>query len=198
MAKPIVLTYKDKVSSFPFSKVDRKKLYATRKRIVLDRHNEPCLRAELMADGSTLVLSGMTGQAYFDEDGKWIPNSELVGLDADGKPLEKSPSTLGEPQELIGPVPPEELLDMAIYAVYRLDDQGADQDLRHALERGGIFRFAFNYRPDYHAETAYLVANDAAWFGLVGIRNEPEWCELQKPAMDTIDEVEDELDFEMF
>ncbi len=201
MAKPIVLSYRDKVSSFPFQKLDRKKLYATRRRMVLDRDGEPCLRAELMADGSTLIRPGMTGQAYFDDSGRWIPNSDLVGLDGDGHPLQKHPSTLGQAQQLQGPVAPEEVLDMAVYAVYRLDCEGADPELKEAVDGGDIFRFAFNYRPDYHAETAYLVGNDDGWFALVGLRNEPVWCELEKPEVDLSaeqDDDTDDLDFEMF
>jgi len=95
MAKPIIINYDGESASFQHSKVDRSKLYGSRKRLSLDPSGETCQRCELSDDGSTLIISGMTSQGYFDDDTNWIPNKELVGMDFNGTVLEKAPATLG-------------------------------------------------------------------------------------------------------
>lgn len=147
-----------------------------------------------------LVTSGMTGQGYFDATGRWVQTSELVGLDADGMPVEKHPSTLGAAQALTE-VEPDALLNAAVTTVYMLDADEVDDALQARLDEGGVFQFAFNMRADYHVETAFLVANDQGTFALLGDRFETPWCTPEQPAVpddDDADDDTDELDFEMF
>lgn len=200
MAKPIVVQWKGVQSSFKLEKLDRQKLYGKRQRQVLDPSGERCERAELSRDGSLLIRSGMSAQGYFDGEGQWIPNRELVGLDAEGNPVPLVNSTLGAEQPLAGPVNPTELLDLAVRAVYVLRPETLDPDLQKRLLAGEIFRFNFNYRADYEAETAFLVGNKSGFFALVGSPAPSSWCELEAVAQETFDEGEsdDELDFEMF
>jgi hypothetical protein len=199
MAKPIVLNWKGVQSSFALEKLDRSKLYGRRQRQVLDPDDKRCERAELTRDGALLVRSGMTAQAYFDEEGHWVPNRDLVGLDPDGNPVELAPSTLGVEQPLEGPVSPNEVLDLCTRSVYVLSPDGLDPELEKRLLAGEVFRFPFNYRNDYNTETAYLVANGSGFFALVGNPAASEWCELQTVAQETFeDAADDELDFEMF
>jgi hypothetical protein len=199
MARTIVVSLDGKESSFGFAKLDRKKLYASRKRIPLDNDGEPCQRASLTDDGSMLVASGMTGQAYFDGTGRWVQNSELVGVDAEGNTVDKQPSTLGTPQPLTE-VEPNALLDAAITTVYMLDTDEIDGALQSQLDDGKLFRFAFNMRADFHLETAYLLSNEHGTFVLLGDTYAVPWCTLDQPVMplDDDDDDDDELDFEMF
>ncbi len=199
MARTIVVSLDGKESSFAFSRLDRKKLYATRKRIPLDTDGEPCQRATLTDDGSMLVVSGMTGQGYFDETGRWIQSGELVGLDAEGNAVEKQPSTLGTVQPLTE-VEPEALLDAAVDTVYMLDPDEVDGELQNQLDDGKIYRFAFNMRADYHLETAYILSNDNGTFVLLGDTYDVPWCTLDAPVMPIDDDEgdDDDLDFEMF
>ena len=101
MAKPIVLTYEGVQSSFDHAKLDRARLYGARKRIPLDQDGQTCVKAALTIDGLYLLQSGMTAQGYFDENGRWLQRSQLVGLDPDGHPLELKPSTLGVAVEAV-------------------------------------------------------------------------------------------------
>ncbi len=200
MARSIVVSLEGKESTFAFSRLDRKKLYPTKKRIPLDSDGEACQRATLTDDGSMLVTPGMTGQGYFDQGGRWVETSELVGLDAEGNAVEKQPSTLGVAQTLTE-VEPEALLDAAVTTVYMLDPDEIDGDLKGKLDEGAIFRFAFNMRADYHIETAYLLSNDYGTFVLLGDTYDVPWCTLDAPVIPFDDEDEgddDELDFEMF
>jgi len=199
MAKQIVVQHEGKTSSFRFSKLDRAKLYGKRRRLHLDPNEKPCTRAQLTRDGSLLVRSGMLAQGYFNFIGEWAPQKTLVGIDGAGRAVEKVPSTLGEEQTLEGPLSSEELLDLHVLTVYALEGDDVDADLTKSLNQGSIFRFKFNYRADYHAEIAYLVANKEGFFCLVGSPTISQWCELGQIVTETFEEeTEDELDFEMF
>lgn len=201
MAKPIIVSLGGVESRFDHEKLDRSKLYGRRQRQVLDPHGKKCERAELTRDGTLLIRSGMTAQGYFDEAGTWIPNSKLVGLDADGKPVSQIPSTLGECQKLVGPVAPDELLDLAVRAIYVLAAEQLDPKLEAELKAGKSYKFTFCYRPGYEAETAFLVGNPSGYFALVGTPAETVWCELATVAAVEVTEDaadDDELDFEMF
>ncbi len=201
MASNIIVQIGSDKSVFSLRKLERAKLYGKRRRLNLDLDGQPCTRAELTHDGSLLIKSGMTSQGYFDEERNWIPRSELVGIDAKGKLVEKVPSTLGVAQDLEGPVPVEEILDLSITSVYMLDAVEVAPSLTEALDQGDTFRFQFNYRADYHAECAYLVKNSTGMFVLVGSPTTPQWCELERVAVDTGEDesiLDDDLDFDMF
>jgi hypothetical protein len=202
MARTIAVTYRGEDSSFDFLKLDRSKLYGSRRRLVLDRDGEPCRRAELTEDGFTLIQAGMTAQGYFDEDNRWVPTSELIGLDAEGMPAPRFPRTLGVPQLLRGPVQPEAVLDCRIQSVYVLSASDMSEALAEALMEGEIFEFPFGYRTDHHQQVGFLVANDEGVFALVGDPAPPQWCELAGPVVDFVADEEaglgSDLDFEMF
>ena len=184
MAKPIVVSHQGMVSSFQLSKLERQKLYGARRRIPVDGAGEPCSRAALTDDGAVLITAGMTAQGWFDPDGRQVESREIAARDSEGNPLEPVPSTLGEVQQLEGPVPATEVLDLAITAVYGLmpESQAA------SLQEGSIWRFSFNYRPDYRAETGYLLANDEGVFALVGVPACPRFLEPNAPPPPEEDE----------
>jgi hypothetical protein len=199
VARSIIVSLQGKPSTFGYSRVTRKQLYASRKRVPLDAVGQPCQRAELSDDGSMLIVSGMAGQGYFAEDGRWVTTDELVGLGPDGKEVPLQPSTLDKPQAL-QEVEPEALFDSSAETVYALDPEAIDGALQKALAAGKLFRFDFNPRGEYN-KTAILLANDQGTFAIVGDRLQIPWCELEKPAVDLgdADEGDDgELDFEMF
>lgn len=200
MARVISVSLDGVESSFGFKAVDRSALYGKRRRVALDRSGEPCSRASLLQDGSMLLRSGMTGQGYFLSDGTFLKQSDLEGFDAGGRPLEKVASTLGVPQPLEGPLDPSAVLNLRVETVYALDADTVSDDLLARLDAGGVYRFSFNFRDDYRAETAILLANDSGVFALIGIPVAYEWSELRAvaelPAVD--DDSDDDLDFEMF
>ena len=201
MAKPIVVSYKGSESRLDFVKLSRSKLYGRRRRIVQDLEGRPCRRAQLTDDGDLLLLGGMTAQGYFTASGRPVERSEMVGMNAEGEIVPKQPSTLGSVQELEGPVPPEEVLDLQVQSVYILEPQEIAPELLEALEAGKIFRCPFNYYADYHAETAFLLANKEGLFALIGSPTQSVWCEPEALPEETFEESEleeDDLDFEMF
>jgi hypothetical protein len=199
VARSIIVTLQGKPSTFGYSRVTRKQLYASRKRVPLDAKGQPCQRAELSDDGSMLIVSGMAGQGYFAEDGRWVTTDELVSIGPDGKEVPPQPSTLDVPQALTE-VEPEALLDSTAEVVYALEPEALDPGLGKALVAGKLYRFDFNPRGEL-TKSAFLLANDQGTFAIVGDRLLVPWSELEKPAveLDDADEGDDgELDFEMF
>ena len=200
MARSIVVSLKGVESSFGFKAVDRNSLYGKRRRVPLDSSGGICTRASLLEDGSLLLRSGMTGQAYFLPDGTSLKQSELEAFDFDGSPLEKVPSTVGVSQELHGPVNAQDVLDLRVKTIYALLPEEVSSDLQTSVDAGDIYKFSFNYRDDYQAETGYLVSNDSGIYALIGDAVSYEWSKLELvtelPAVDQ--DEDDDLDFEMF
>lgn len=198
MARTIAVSLDGQESAFGFASVDRSALYGRRRRMPLDAEGNPCSRASILDDGSLLLRSGMTGQGYFLEDGTMLKQAELEGFDETGKPLEKVPSTLGVPQPLEGPVDPSDVLDLRVETVYALEPEQISDTLRTRLEAGDVYRFAFNYRDDYRAETGMLLSNDNGIFALIGIPVHYDWVSLAVAAdLPSVDEdSDDDLDFE--
>ena len=199
MARSIVLTLGGAESHFNFRKLERKKLYGSRRRISLDAGGEACRRAALAEDGLFLVQSGMSAQGYFTDENSWVPNSELVGI-CDGRVVEKLPSTLNEAHPLQN-CTPQMVLDHRLSTIYMLDVQNIDALLEKALDGGEVFTFPFNYQADFRTETGFVLKNDEGIFVLVGVEAKPEWLESGTPpplGEEDESEMDDELDFEMF
>lgn len=198
MAKPIIVSLNGTESSFDHAKVERKRLYGERRRVPLDSAGEPCTKSALTTDGEYLLQSGMTAQGYFDEEGRWLQKSQLVGIGSDGQPLDIQPSTLGVAQAL-EPTAPTSILEHTIEAVYALDPLTVDGVLMTRLDAGEVFKFGFNYSADYHQESAFLLKNTEGIFCLVGVPFTASWSEPGKVAdVATDEETSDDLDFEMF
>lgn len=198
MAKPIILSLNGVESSFDHSKLERSRLYGARRRLPLDQDGASCIKAALTVDGLYLLQSGMTAQGYFDEHGRALARSELVGLDAEGQPLPLRPSTLGVAQEATV-VDPAEILRCRIESVYALDPLTVDDALAAHLEAGDVLRFAFNYGADYQEQIAFLLRNSEGCFCLIGSALAPTWSEAGKvDVVESTEAASEDLDFEMF
>ncbi len=198
MARRIVVQCQGAESAFGYAKLSRDKLYGSRQRIVLDHDGRPCERAALTQDGSVIVRKGMTAHAYFDESGRTVDRRDLVGLDAAGEVLQRLPTTLDVPQPLDGPVPPSDVLDLAVSKVYMLDDEDAEPSLVASLRAGEVYRFAFNYSSGFEHETGFLIANDDGLFALIGAPVELTWSEPGSVPEDVYEDAvldADDLDF---
>ena len=199
MAKPVVVTHGSETLSFATTRVDRAKIYGTRKRIAVDARGRPCSKAQLSVDGSQMLLSGMTAQGYFTPDDRWVARNEMVGLDPDGNLVESKPSTLGVPQHIEGPVDPQEILALAVESVFFLEaEEGqASTGLVKKLKAGEVLKCAFNYAAGLEVEIAYLVANDEGVFAIVGKPVKERWVQQGEVFVPPdIEEDADDLDFE--
>ena len=191
MAKQIIVTLGGNTSTFDFKKISRSDLYGKTSRRALDPEGEPCRRAQVTKDGSLLLRSGMTAQGYFKQtNGEWVPTGERIGMDLAGRPVEKVASSLGEAQELEGPVNVEDLFDVDKPILYALNDVEVDAGLKKSLEAGELYRFPFNYRADYEGQVAYLFIGkeDDRAYCLVGSTAHAEWHRKKEVAVDTFSE----------
>ncbi|PIE20064.1 MAG: hypothetical protein CSA66_01685 [Proteobacteria bacterium] len=200
MAREIVVERGGAESRFGLTRLSRDKLYGRRKRLVVDEQGRLCQPASLTIDGEALLGPGSTAGLYLDEGFDVVDRGDLIAVDPDGKALDKLPSTLNTAQPLKGPVPPARLLDCVTTAVYLLEADDLDADLRQALERGEVFETRFNYRGGYADSPLFLLANSEGFFGLVGEEAAFEPLVRERPGVD--DDVDpfadDDLDFEMF
>ena len=199
MAKPIIVSLKNKNSIFQLKKIERKKLYGFRKRLAIDENNDECKRASLTEDGEVLIKSGMTSQGWFVEGGKQIESNEIGAIDENNNELYLIPSTLGINQDLEGPMNPKDLLDLSVTASYSIIPDEISDDLKISLEKGEIWKFNFNFRADFRMETSYILKNESGYFVIVGVANQANFLSLNAPPpQEEEEEEEDDLDFEMF
>ena len=199
MVKGIVVSFAGEESSFALEKIDRTKLYGSRRRVAVDSSGTVCSRAALTEDGQAVLRAGMTAQGYFDPDGRQVESASLTAVDEAGNPLDLVASTLGVAQQLTGPVDPKELLDLAVTAVYQLVPEKLAPGLSAEIAAGRILRAPFNYRPDYRSELAYILQNDAGCFAVIGVLVSPTWLEPDAPPpADDAESDDGDLDFEMF
>ena len=199
MAKSIILNKNDSTSIFQLKKIERKKLYGYKKRLAVDENNNECKRGSLTEDGQILIKSGMTSQGWFIDGGKQIESDEIGAIDENNNELELIPSTLGINQDLEGPIDPKDLLDLSITNVYSIIPDQISDDLKSSLEKGEIWKFNFNFRSDYRMETAYILKNESGYFAIVGIPfNIKMLIPNEAPPEDEDEDMNDEIDFEMF
>ena len=124
MARGLTVQFGGVETRFAFTKLERRKLYGTRRRVAMDRTGAACKRASLTEDGRFLLRRGMTGQGYFTDVGRWVPNGDLVGLQ-DGAVVERVESTLKTPQ-ILEESSTQALLDCRLTAVYSLTTDAVD------------------------------------------------------------------------
>ena len=199
MAKPVILNFNGESASFTPTKVDRAKIYGARKRIAIDAEGANCTKAALTIDGALTIRSGMLAQGYFTPEGRMVQRSEMTGLDAAANKVETKPSTLGFPQELVGPVESSEVLDLQIQSVYFLSPDAVPATLSEELKAGKIYRFPFNYSAGLETETAYLISNDEGIFALCGKPLNEVWVDESTsfvPEAADAEEESDDLDFD--
>ena len=196
MAKPVLVAFGGLTTSFVPRRVERSQLYGSRKRVAVDAQGRVCTKAALTADGATLVTSGMTAQGHFGPDGRWVPRSEMVGLDASGHSVPLQPSTLGVAQPVTGPVPPSEVLGLALQSVYLLTPEDDAAPLVQALRAGDIYRCAFNFTAGLETEVAYLVGNAEGCFALVGQPAVQTWTEEGATFVPEVADVGDDSDLD--
>jgi len=203
MARTIVVDYQGETSSFGISSLRREKLYGRKVKMIVDEEGNPTESAYLTRDGTALLPSGSMAYLYVDDDYDVTERRDLTAVDPEtGETLEYLDSTLGTEQPLEGPVDPRRVLDHVAKAVYELDPEDVSDALRAALDAGDIFETRFNYSRSFDLDPAFILANDAGYFAIVGELQEFEFLyKEQAPAFDEDDDEDpfegDELDFSM-
>ena len=95
MARKANLTLDGAAFSTAFVKLDRKKVYGWSKIDIYDEGDSLCSLASI-ADGEHILPSGSVTLASFNTKGEYVEKSTLVGLDSNGKKVDKKPSIYDE------------------------------------------------------------------------------------------------------
>ncbi len=121
MPRTIEIQYKDSLSVFSLTKLDRSTLYGSKRRIPIDSHGEACKTACLTADGRYILPTGGKALLYLDDNCDTVERRDLVAVGGDGKKIQPEKSTLDSPHLLSDPQSPESILDCSITHVYVLE-----------------------------------------------------------------------------
>jgi|TARA_B110000967_G_scaffold124930_1_gene127708 hypothetical protein len=181
-------------------KIDRKKIYGWSTIDVFDEKGSKCKLAGL-ADGQFVMPSGSTALVSLNANGEAVSKSTLVGVDRDGKKVEKVPSIYDE-KVMLREATVDEYLSMAVKSVYQLQIDENKEALLNELNDGKIYYFVFNYRADYEGDDAFLISNGTDAFAITGMSSDLEFIGLEDNEQELVPEdtteVEDDMDFAMF
>jgi hypothetical protein len=199
MARTASLLLNKQTFNVGFRKLDRKKIYGWTKTEVFDDQNQLCTLATI-ADGQYVLPSGSIAMASFNDNGEYVSKASLIGVNDQGKKVEKAPSIFDEPVTLKA-VDLDEYLSLSVKSVYQLTLTEEKEILIELLDRGDIFHFMFNYRSDYEADDAYLISNDGEIFAVIGKKAKFKYIGLENKEEETPQEPEiideDDFDFSM-
>ncbi|MDA9266960.1 hypothetical protein N9P66_01175 [Salibacteraceae bacterium] len=181
-------------------KVDRKKIYGWSTIEVFDQNGSKCKLAGL-AEGQFVMPSGSTALVSLNSKGETVSKDTLIGIDSDGKKVEKVPSIYDQ-KVMLREASVDEYLAMAVKSVYQLQMDENKEALLADLNSGKIYYFVFNYRADYEGDDAFLISNGTDAFAITGMKSDLEFIGLEDNEQELVPEeteaVEDDMDFAMF
>jgi|TARA_B110000503_G_scaffold96440_1_gene145022 hypothetical protein len=183
------------------TKVDRKKIYGWSAIEVFDENGSKCNLAGL-AEGQFVMPSGSTALVTLNSKGETVSKDTLIGVDSDGKKVEKVPSIYDE-KVMLREATVDEYLSMAVKSVYQLQVDENKEALLNELNKGKIYYFVFNYRADYEGDDAFLISNGTDVFAVTGMSADLEFIGLEDNEQELVPEEaeaveDDDMDFSMF
>ena len=183
------------------TKVDRKKIYGWSAIEVFDENGSKCKLAGL-AEGQFVMPSGSTALVTLNSKGETVSKDTLIGVDSDGKKVEKVPSIYDE-KVMLREATVDEYLSMAVKSVYQLQVDENKEALLNELNKGKIYYFVFNYRADYEGDDAFLISNGTDVFAVTGMSADLEFIGLEDNEQELVPEEaeaveDDDMDFSMF
>ena len=182
-------------------KVDRKKIYGWSTIEVFDENGSKCKLAGL-AEGQFVMPSGSTALVTLNSKGEAVSKSTLIGVDSDGKKVEKVPSIYDE-KVMLREATIDEYLSTAVKSVYQLQVDENKEALLNQLNNGKVYYFVFNYRADYEGDDAFLISNGTDAFAVTGMSVDLEFIGLEDNEKELVPEEteaveDDDMDFAMF
>ena len=193
-------SFKGKSWNAGLSKLNRADVYGWSEIQRHDQEGQTCKMATLV-EGRHVLPSGSVSMLKRDEMGNAVKTSDLIGVDSQGKQVDKQPSVYAGPVQLSkGQL--DDYLAMAVKAVYVM--QSDDENPFEAqLNSGELLQLQFNYREDYEADDAFMLSNGNDVFLVTGQVAELEFLsqhQAESPIESEGDaEAKDELmDFSMF
>jgi len=201
MARTVEFSINSLSMTAELKKVDRKKIYGWSKIEVYDENKSKCKLAGL-ADGTYILPSGSTSLVTLNTKGEIVSKKDMVGLDLNGKPVEKVPS-IYDKTVMLREATIDEYLSLSVKSVYQLNISENKESFLKELNSRKIFYFVFNYREDYEGDDAFLLSNGNEIFAITGMLSESEFVGLMDNEKELVIEEseeneDDDLDFAMF
>ena len=201
MARQINFVFNGSKLNAALKKVDRKKIYGWSSIEINDDQGATCSLASI-ADGNLIMPSGSTALVALDEKGELIDKSTLIGINKDGKEVQKVPSVYDQ-EVVLREASMEEYFDLGVKAVYQLESEQFEGGIAEAHKSGKILYFVYNYRADYEGDDAFLIYAEETFFAITGKCAEFEYIGLEDNETELVveestQEEGDDLDFAMF
>ena len=167
MAREICIALNGKSSKFGFSKISREKVYGSKKTVVVDSNNNPCVRGIIPIDGDVIIPKAGTSTIYINDNFEMFPRKDLEMYDSAGEKMELLPGTLNVEQKA-EIVDQQRLLGHFITSVYSLEPSEIDDSIQKELDSGSILETVFNYYAGYSMSSLFIMKTAEGIFGLVG------------------------------
>ena len=199
MAREICIALNGKSSKFGFSKISREKMYGSKKTVVVDGNNNPCVRGLIPIDGDVIIPKGGMSTIYINDNFEMFSRKDLEMYDSAGEKMEQIPGTLNVEQKA-EVVDQQRLLDHTITSIYSLEPSEIDDSTQKELEDGSILETVFNYYAGYNISNLFIMKTAEGIFGLVGEPTNFEYCSHDAGEVVAEDEEEagfDDMDFGM-
>lgn len=198
MAKEVVFTLGGQECKAGITKVDRDKVYGWTESKYTDASGNICRWATLLDDGKTIIATGGSALKKIDTLGREIDKTTLMAVHLDGQPATLLPSVFDGPVALDTTRTLEDYLSMDVKSVYQLSITEGLGALLDELKKHSVLYFSFNYRADYEADDAFILAQDQNIFIVIGAIRNFEYVSLNAPIIEAVEaEESDDLDFNM-
>ena len=196
MGRKVKFDFSGAILESEITKVDRKKLYGSSKKIVKDNDGNECVTSDLYR-GSKILPRGSISQILIDNKGNFVNRSELIGFNLNNEKVEKVPSIFNL-ENKCSKVEMDEFLSVNVKSIYQLDiDDEIIEKWKELFKNDEIYYFLFNYREDYEGDDAYIISNGIDFFVTVGKKNEFIFLEQENIDLEDEEEIDDDLDFSM-
>ena len=183
--------------SLEIEKLDGKKLYGWKEKIVLDENDQTCDTVSFSSEENIIIPPKGVAHAILDKKGNWVDKSELVTITELGEEAKLKTSSFKEIIELKDTITIEELLEHNISSIYFLKNS-SEKLIEIVKSLKGIFTFEFNYRDSYEGSPAFLIENDNNLFLLIGSKVEFEYLLSDQEAELEVDDDDDDDDDDDF
>ena len=194
MAREICIALNGKSSKFGFSKISREKMYGSKKTVVVDANNNPCVRGIIPIDGDIIIPKGGTSTIYVNDNFEMFSRKDLEMYDSAGEKMEQIPGTLNVEQKA-EIVDQQRLLDHTITSIYSLEPSEIDDSTQKELDDGSILEAGFNYYAGYNISNLFIMKTAEGIFGLVGEPTNFEYCSHDAGEV-VVEEDEEEAGFD--
>jgi hypothetical protein len=194
MAREICIELNGKSSRFGFSKISREKMYGSKKTVIVDSNNNPCVRGIIPIDGDVIIPKGGTSTIYINDNFEMFSRKDLERYDSAGEKMEQIPGTLNVEQKA-EIVDQQRLLDHTITSIYSLEPSEIDDSTQKELDDGSILEAVFNYYAGYNISNLFIMKTAEGIFGLVGEPTNFEYCSHDAGEV-VVEEDEEEAGFD--